>query len=108
MEVDKRVAQVTAAWCELGHFWTSDAPAAAKRSTFIGSIQGTALSGITSYVLTAGDRKRLDTKLVGLLRCMMMGAAYDEQKKRSMTKSQLYAHWRMLPVELELMVREVK
>ena len=36
------------------------------------------------------------------------GAAYDEDKRRAMTNCQVYSHWRLLPIEMELAVREVK
>ena len=39
---------------------------------------------------------------------MMEGAAYDEDAKLAMTNCQVLAHWRLLPIELELAVREVK
>ena len=107
-EIDKGVQQINAGWCEMGRFWTSDAPYAAKSSAFIGSVQGAALSGLTSYVLSSNEKRRLDTKLVGLLRCMMGGAAFDEETNRAMTNCQVYSHWRLLPIDLELAVREVK
>ena len=46
--------------------------------------------------------------MVGVFRCMMKGAAYDQSANRSMTNTQVHSHWRLLPVELELVVREVK
>ena len=107
-EIEKRIAQVNAAWCEMGGFWTSEAPFVATRCAFIGSIQGAANSRLPSYVLTEGERRKLDSKLVGVLRCMMKGAAYDQSANRSMSNCQVYSHWRLLPIELELVVREVK
>ena len=95
-------------WCELGRFWTSDAPFKAKRNAFIGSVQGAALSGITSYTLSKNEKKKLDSKLLGLLRCMLEGAAYDSIAGTSLTNCEVYARWRLLPVERELLVREVK
>ena len=56
-EIQKRLLQITAVWCEMGKFWHSDAPFAAKRNAFIGSIQGAALAGLTSYVLTDAEKK---------------------------------------------------
>ena len=107
-EIGKRIQQVNAAWCEMGNFWHSDAPFAAKRNAFIGSIQGAALAGMTSYVLTDAEKRQLDTKLVGLLRSMMKGAAYNETDGVALRNSQVYAHWRLLPIDLELRVREVR
>ena len=63
---------------------------------------------MTSYVLTDAEKRQLDTKLVGLLRSMMKGAAYDETNGVALTNSQVYAHWRLLAIDLELRVREVK
>ena len=55
-EINKRLRQITAVWCEMGGFWHSDAPFAAKRNAFIGSIQGAAVAGLTSYVLTETEK----------------------------------------------------
>ena len=91
-EIKKRLAQISAVWCEFGGFWTSDAPFAAKRMAFIGSVQGAALSGLTSYVLTTAEKGKLDTKLVRMLRCMMRGRAYNKEKHECMTNGAVYAH----------------
>ena len=60
-ELDKRIQQINTAWCEMGRFWNSDAPFQAKRCAFIGSVQGAAVSGPTSYVLIASEERRIDS-----------------------------------------------
>ena len=84
-ELEVRLQKISSVWCELGKFWTSEAPFKAKRNAFIGSVQGAALSGMTSYTLSKNEKKKLDSKLLGLLRCMLEGAAYDSIAGTSLT-----------------------
>ena len=56
-EIQKRLSQITAVWCEIGKFWHSEASFAAKRNAFIRSIQGAALAGLTSYVLLDAEKE---------------------------------------------------
>ena len=74
-------------------FWHPDAPFAAKRSAFIGSIQGAAVAGLTSYVLTAAEKQQPDTNMVGVLRSMMKGKAFDECDRVALSNSAVYRHW---------------
>ena len=107
-EMEKRRIAMQAAWCEMGVFWYSKISRACRREALIANVISAGLAGNSSYRLLPSKTKFLDKLVVSKLRSMMGGAAFDCENKKKMSNTEVLSAWRLLPMRLEIAVRNVK
>lgn len=115
-ELNMRVSRTWAAWYALSGFWRCSAPHRVRRLVFQAAIVGTAISGLTSFVLSPAEVRKLETLIVKLGRKLMQGAACDKMASEGASGVSYVARnsaevWRwlqLLPLGDELRVRRLK
>eukprot|EP00929_Paragymnodinium_shiwhaense_P021066 TRINITY_DN13845_c0_g1_i1.p1 TRINITY_DN13845_c0_g1~~TRINITY_DN13845_c0_g1_i1.p1 ORF type:complete len:1628 (-),score=116.54 TRINITY_DN13845_c0_g1_i1:570-5453(-) len=114
-EVDRRLSAAQRAWGTMSRFWFVERSKKIRRIVFIGLCQSTLLSGLTAFVLSQNQIKKIDRWLVHKLRRMMLDkatvknfASNGDVLHTSLSNSAVLKHWRIPPTWLELSVQRLR
>eukprot|EP00959_Pyramimonas_sp_CCMP1952_P012460 263428-Pyramimonas_sp.AAC.1 len=110
-EIRRRCDAARAAWRQCSTFWSSKTSNVIKRSMFMASIVGAALSGLSRFVMGKKYTDAIDTILCKLLRYLPRGENCwtDEQgRKKTTTVAEVFREWKINMSADELRVRRLK
>jgi len=113
-EIESRVSSVQRAYFKRGRIWTCpNVPWKLKRILLLGDIQGSALMGLESFIISPHQLGILDRAIAIVARSAMRGKAVcrDPQSGHvvaAMANTQVLHHWRIVTCSTELAVRRLK
>ena len=103
---------MSVSWLELGKFWHMKRILwKVKRATLQSKIIESAISGLLSLVLSDVQFGKLESKLCGYMRSMLMGSAHRvgvNGKRVAMGRLELFKHRMILPLHFTDAIRRVK
>jgi hypothetical protein len=98
----------------MGSFWFAAGPLRIKRLALCGKAQQAAYTGLETFTLAPTDHRLRDTALLEKGRALLMGAAcrrtYNDgtTKYKGLPSHKIWALLRLVPSEIELLIRRLK
>ena len=115
-EIDARIQAASAAWCAMGFFWTSAAPAPVLRRIFRALVYSAITSGLCALVLTVGEQKRINNWVINKGRIVMRGGGHAKKASVPLARvtirlgrtTNVYRWLAIAPVHIELRSRRLR